>query len=300
MVKEHLVWSLYLFDIGYYVLTFICLRYAIKQGFTTVLTLMSGNVFGFIIEYFAVVSNPPTYQYNFFIVKLPGPVPLGAVLGWGLIFFAVTEVAKLSKLPWYAQPLYAGLLATCIDLFLDPIVVFIGFWTWKVPVQWFGIPWANYTGWVVIVGSFAFFQQLGYKRFPPGEKKWRDFLIAFGAAIPAFAVVYAFQMSFLWLSSQPWVSQPLLVGIIFGIFLSIMASFVPKIKRDNSLIKEVLMVPGFFAAWSLPMLYISGLDKAYQPLVLVFPAIMFLTALGFIWPSLDNILKKWDKTQSSQ
>ncbi len=39
---------------------------------------------------------------------------------------------------------------TAWDLFLDPQMVAWGFWRWATPGGYFGIPWVNYAGWILV------------------------------------------------------------------------------------------------------------------------------------------------------
>ena len=44
----------------------------------------------------------------------------------------------------------SALAFTAWDLFLDPQMVAWGFWHWEVAGQYFGIPWSNYFGWMLV------------------------------------------------------------------------------------------------------------------------------------------------------
>ncbi|MCW8931144.1 MAG: carotenoid biosynthesis protein [Gammaproteobacteria bacterium] len=288
---ENLAWSLWIYDIGYYILMLFCLRYAWKQDSHLVVILVSAVVFGYTIEYGAVTGVPQPYHYNFFIVKLPGPVPLGAVIGWGIIFFASTQVAKHSNIPWMIQPLYAGLLAVAIDIVIDPIVVYVGFWTWTEAVQWFGIPWSNYIGWVGIIASLSFFQQLGYRKIPPGSKGLiGNILVAFVAMLPAYLFVFIWIKSYVWLVSQNWLSEMTIVGIFFTCSVVLILHYIPQMKRNNKVQWIILAIPAFFYSWAIVMLYLSGLHNKFPELVLVFPAFIVLGMLGFCLPYINTLL----------
>jgi hypothetical protein len=45
---------------------------------------------------------------------------------------------------------------TAWDLFLDPQMVAWNFWHWEIPGQYFGIPWSNYLGWVLVSALLSF------------------------------------------------------------------------------------------------------------------------------------------------
>ncbi|MCS6834979.1 MAG: carotenoid biosynthesis protein [Anaerolineae bacterium] len=46
--------------------------------------------------------------------------------------------------------LLSSLVFTAWDLFLDPQMVAWHFWQWAYPVGYFGIPWINYLGWLLV------------------------------------------------------------------------------------------------------------------------------------------------------
>lgn len=48
-----------------------------------------------------------------------------------------------------AFAIVSALAFTAWDLFLDPQMVAWGFWEWRNPVGYFGIPWINYVGWIL-------------------------------------------------------------------------------------------------------------------------------------------------------
>jgi hypothetical protein len=145
-----------------------------------------------VVEYTGVASLPHRYHYDSFLIKLPGAIPLGAVLGWGIIFYG-TRLATLRAAPQpWAAPLIAGLLAVFIDLVLDPVTVHVGFWTWTETLYWFGIPWNNHAGWFIVIGSLTAANQVAARVTPPGSRGlWGDFGVSFLAIVPAFGVYVA-------------------------------------------------------------------------------------------------------------
>jgi len=292
MPQEHLLWSLYLFEFGYFSLTLLCLRHAWKQAPYKAFSLIVAILYGFAVEYSAVIRDPAPYHYNFFLIELPGPVPLGAILGWGIIFYVVTETATKLKSHWSVQAMFAAMLATCVDLVVDPIVVYVGFWTWTPQGPWFGIPWGNYVGWVVIVASLSVFLQLGYKKFPPGQKFGRDILVALGATIPAFISVYILLTGYLILTTKNWIPEVVIANIFLGACLLFLLYNLPAMNRDNPIEWELLSVPAFFFPWSLIMLYLSGFYNLYPELIIVFPVFIALGLTGFFWPNINKILLK--------
>ncbi len=46
--------------------------------------------------------------------------------------------------------LFSALAMTAWDFFLDPQMVAWGLWEWQTPSGYFGIPWSNYLGWLLV------------------------------------------------------------------------------------------------------------------------------------------------------
>lgn len=290
-------------EMGSYVLAYFVFRHAWRETPAFLMIVLAAIVFGYIAEYLAVTTVKPPYphpyHYNYFIIKLPGPIPFEICLGWGLIFYSVMLTAKRSNIPWQVQPIFSGLLATGIDFVLDPIAVYLNFWTWNMPVQWFGIPWGNYTGWFVVVVAFSFMHILGYRWFPPcrppTSKKGiaRDFLVAFIAIIPSFIAYYCIMLAYEKIVSV--VPEELMVAIIFGFSGLLVLSYVLRFKRDNPMDWAVLALPLYLYGCSSLLLFFFKIYEKYQDLVIIVPAFFFLGMLWFLMPSMDKLFSPGKK-----
>ncbi len=83
------------------------------------------------------------------LAGVPVLIPLAWMMmlppAWGVAQFITHKSGRsLSFL------MVSALAFTAWDLFLDPQMVAWGFWRWDVPGQYFGIPWSNYLGWMVV------------------------------------------------------------------------------------------------------------------------------------------------------
>lgn len=96
------------------------------------------------------------YQYSGdFSFQFHG-VPLLIPLAWFMMIVPAWGVAAI-LLPSRAEGgtvidrvVFAGLsglVMTAWDLLVDPQMVAFGFWEWKNPSGYFGIPWTNFAGW---------------------------------------------------------------------------------------------------------------------------------------------------------
>jgi uncharacterized membrane protein len=104
------------------------------------------------------------YHYTQALRPQLGGVPLLIPLAWLMMLppaWAVTE-RVFSGFPRLrasraAFALFSTLAFTAWDLFLDPQMVAWDFWRWAQPGGYFGIPWANYLGWLLVAGLITFF-----------------------------------------------------------------------------------------------------------------------------------------------
>jgi putative membrane protein len=77
-------------------------------------------------------------------------------LGWLMMLppsWAVAQAITDRIKPRWEFPTFVGLSAlamTAWDLFLDPMMVTWEMWVWDNPASYFGIPWINYLGWLLV------------------------------------------------------------------------------------------------------------------------------------------------------
>lgn len=99
---------------------------------------------------FGAYDYTPSLQPQLFGVPLLIPLAWLMMLGpsWAV---AQAIVGKLDTLPRRAAFITVSALAmTAWDLYLDPQMVGWGFWVWENPSGYFGIPWSNYFGWLLV------------------------------------------------------------------------------------------------------------------------------------------------------
>jgi predicted secreted hydrolase/uncharacterized membrane protein len=266
-----------------YLLTATLLVHAWRRQRSLFLLIPAAVLFGFAIEYSQVSKAVPPYRYTEALVALPGPVPLGVVLSWGTIIYAVLGTVRSLALPRWAMPIVAGLLATSVDFVSDPAFVSLGFWTWAHQGDWFGIPWTNYVGWFVIVASYVAFFELLLRRGPSHP--------AFQALAPWLAVPLAFasfivvMLGYLWLQSLAIVDPAMLVTSFFAFWLAASIRPLARARADAALDPWVLAPPLFLFGASLLILFATGLHRHQPALVLVLPAFSLLGMGGFLWPA---------------
>ncbi len=97
-----------------------------------------------------------TYSYTDTLQPQILNVPLQIPLGWLMMLppsWAVAQaISDRIKSRW-EFPAFVGLSAlamTAWDLFLDPMMVTWEMWVWDNPGSYFGVPWINYLGWLLV------------------------------------------------------------------------------------------------------------------------------------------------------
>jgi hypothetical protein len=174
-----------LFELLVYVLFFLCLGNAWREGMAEALGLLAGVLFGVLLEW-ATIRQLDAYQYGRFLVML-GDVPLPIGVAWGCIIYSARLFSDASSLPWLARPILDGLLALNIDLSMDAIAIRLGMWDWGLGMQaqYFGVPWANFWAWFWVVCSFS----LGLRLFSRFTGRLGSWLAPLGGVLVGLAGV---------------------------------------------------------------------------------------------------------------
>lgn len=136
--------------------------YIVKQqiGLTHTLKLFTLiAILGLVAEAMGHRTGFPFGDYHYTdllqpqILGVPALIPIAWFMlmppVWALAQIIVSDYAK----NWHRRILFAGVSAialTAWDLFLDPQMVNWGFWQWAEPSGYFGIPWSNYAGWLLV------------------------------------------------------------------------------------------------------------------------------------------------------
>jgi hypothetical protein len=133
-----------------------CLLHASRQGRFQVLELLCTVLYGFLLEWLTI-KQLSAYHYGQFLVMIDG-APLAVALGWAVIIYSCMGFTSRLRLAEPARPILDALLALNIDVALDVVAVRLGMWAWhgvELDQQWFGVPWANFLAWFIIVWSFS-------------------------------------------------------------------------------------------------------------------------------------------------
>ncbi len=289
-----------LIQIGNYAIAVYVLTSAWKRERPMAIIMLAAMIYGYLVEYSQVTQSVAIllfpdqpvvvpYSYPFALVMLPGPVPLGICLSWGIVIFAAMKTASL-LVPvaeqagiggFILRSMIAGFLAVSIDLALDPSLVKLGFWVWHTePQLWFGVPWNNFIAWFVIVSCFSFVQAFGHYRFARGRVF--DFVIAGLALIPAFILFVILMVAWVVLAEQ--FSETLLVAAFFGLCLAVVLLHFLGFRRNHDFEFYVVLGPFYLYLWSLIAIIVTRLDRDFPTFVLVAPLLCLIGVAVFLWP----------------
>jgi len=101
------------------------------------------------------------YVYTDALQPQLGGVPLLIPIAWWMLLPSSWTMAQLivgERQRWWHHLAFVGVSAlalTAWDLFLDPQMVAWGFWVWENPVGYFGIPWTNFAGWLLVSATIT-------------------------------------------------------------------------------------------------------------------------------------------------
>jgi putative membrane protein len=88
-------------------------------------------------------------------------VPLLIPLAWLMMIppsWGIAQAISSRLAPGWQAVFFVGISAlamTAWDLFLDPQMVNWGLWIWENPSGFFGIPWHNYLGWLLVSAAIT-------------------------------------------------------------------------------------------------------------------------------------------------
>lgn len=119
-------------------------------------------VLGWAVEYLGSRTGFPFGRYHYTDLLQPqlGGVPLLIPFAWLMMLppsWAIASVLvpssdreRRSARGWVIFALISSVAMTAWDLFLDPQMTSWGFWVWERPSGYFGIPWINFLGWMLV------------------------------------------------------------------------------------------------------------------------------------------------------
>jgi putative membrane protein len=113
------------------------------------------GVYALLLESSAINTGFPygDFIYNDLLgEKVFGLTPWTVAFAWPPILLTAFWYAKnkLSKnTQWWQLAFFAAFIAMAVDLVLDPAAVHLGFWEWREPGFYYGVPLVNFLGWIL-------------------------------------------------------------------------------------------------------------------------------------------------------
>ncbi len=254
----------------------ICIVHAARQGWASVARLLSGVVFGLLLE-LATIRQLQAYHYGTFSVMV-FDVPLMVGVAWGCIAYSAMTFSNATSMPEWARPILDGLLALNIDLAMDAVAIRLGMWDWGQGLRfnYFGVPFANFWAWFWVIVSFS----AGYRVCALLRGRTASALapvaaIAIGlVGVLATNALIAYRIPYTW-------HGPLVGSLMFAAF-AIVVSQRPKLPRGAP--AATWAVPLGFHAYFLVAGLTSGVILA-PPILLVVSLAMTIAAMAIHgWP----------------
>jgi hypothetical protein len=273
-----------LFELVIYIQLAFCLQHAWKHGTAKLIKLLAGIVFGVILE-IATIRQLHAYNYGHFLIMVLD-VPLCIGVAWSCIIYSSMEFSDASTIPYWARPVFDGLLALNIDLALDTLAIRFGFWDWGqgLKFQYFGVPYANFWAWFWVVFSFSF----GYRLLAHREHWTVTWLSPLSALIVGLGGVLGTNMIIAF--GVPFEDHILLVAITLILALITIVAMKPQFHLISTP-SLVFWIPFLTHAYILVAGLTSGL--IFHPTILLWIALLMTTISIYLHrPILKRILKK--------
>jgi hypothetical protein len=244
----------------------ICLVHAAKQGWSGVVRLLSGVVFGLLLEV-ATIHQLQAYHYGTFGVMV-FDVPLMVAVAWGCIAYSAMTFSNAARLPEWARPILDGLLALNIDLAMDAVAIRLGMWDWGQGLRfnYFGVPFANFWAWFWVIVSFS----AGYRLAALIRGRLGRILAPFAAVAIGLAGVLATNALIAFLIPFAW-HGPLVAATLVAALVIVLTQR-PKLPRGAP--PPTWAVPLGFHAYFL----VAGLTSG----VILQPPFLLLASLAMI------------------
>lgn len=143
---------------GFLAFVLILARELYQKNMLRAFEIICCAVFGMVLEFMDIYFGQ-AYSYSpAFYAKIAN-VPLAIGFGWASIVYCTMLLSDQYNIPWKLRPFMDALTAVILDLGIDAVAIRLGFWKWAIPLnqEFFGVPFENLIGWILVVLSFSFF-----------------------------------------------------------------------------------------------------------------------------------------------
>ena len=280
--------SYFLFEMlvfGLFAVCFIhgCLVHGLRNsklpGVAVGLELLVFVLYGLTFESIAVAAG--FYSYAPFAFRI-WHAPLVIGVGWAVIGYAVMGFSDSLNLSQWAKPFLDALLALLIDLGMDVVAIrdvdnfgdtVLGMWNWGIPLNemWFGVPYANFMAWWLVVFIMSACLRSGRYVYSWFGKKWLAWVYPVAAFFAALGVFLFLLLTF----TEAFTLTTLL--LLIGLSLAVTTVSLNGRQRRLSWRTDypIFLVPLAFHLFFLGLLLVRGLYVG-SPGVLVVSVVALL------------------------
>jgi putative membrane protein len=167
--------------------------------------------YAWMVESLAIYTHWPygEFVYSELMGTKAVTVPWSMPFSWlPVLFLAVVMVNNIRSV--FGRVILGALFMTSFDLVLDPGATRLGFWIWAEQGGWYGVPWMNFFGWLVVsAGGLMVWELVKPKKATLSKRSQRSILLS-GIISLSFWTGVSLWMGFLW---------PALIGVMFLFFV---------------------------------------------------------------------------------
>jgi uncharacterized membrane protein len=279
------------------VLFIICIIHASKQENALIKTL---EMLGFIV-YSGIYENigvfTKIYDYDQHRIMLIGKVPLEILLLEAVIFYAALRLVEFLRIPAWGKALVVGFLASVQDMTIDPSAAFdlhsfngvmSGQWNWtpRYAGTFFGIPFFNFSGWMVMIAFYVIAIQVGMWLYKKYNKEIIGYLYPFLSAFVALGLLVSISRFFLFgypffpLYTRGAEIALLVFNYFVGLFILLRFQKIDRpfdFKKDAS----IFIVPIALHVYDVVVAFALKIQIAYIPAVAV--SLIHIAYLLFVY-----------------
>jgi len=146
--------------------------------------LLLGFLAGWLVEVYGVATGNifGAYHYGRVLGPAPAGVPLVIGINWLVLVYASAHLSFAAHISPEIRPFLGATAVLLADVVIEPVAVFLGFWTWDTPGEGslFVAPMRNYVAWWVfslILLSLA--EMAGIRRVNPVVILYAAFQLVF-------------------------------------------------------------------------------------------------------------------------
>jgi len=146
--------------------------------------LLLGCLAGWLVEVYGVATGNVfgAYHYGRVLGYAPAGVPLVIGINWLVLVYASAHLSFAAQISPEIRPFLGATAVMLADVLIEPVAVFLGFWTWDTPGEGslFVAPMRNYMAWwlfSLILLSLA--EMAGIRRVNPVVLLYAAFQLAF-------------------------------------------------------------------------------------------------------------------------